>query len=202
MLTLTPVALTGWFLVQLFELMDGMFAPVLSRAVGMRIPGLGLALTLLVILVLGFLSTNVFGSRLIAAIERVIARIPIAKTIYGGTKGVLEAVSREQTAAFQRVVLIEYPSKGLFALAFVSGGINWRHVSERTNADMALVFLPTTPNPTSGFLLLVPVADIIELPFTVEEGIRMVISAGVLLPEVPLLHPVQPMRPDGAAAPP
>lgn len=191
LLILTPVALTAFILYKLFDLMDGIFAPVLARALGRRIPGLGLLLTLAVILLLGWLSNYFVGRRLIHWAEQLIYRIPVAKSIYSGTKGVLEAISRRQTEAFKRVVLIEYPRKGLFALAFVTGNARWPQVHERT-ADFLLVFLPTTPNPTSGFLLLVPREEAHELPISVEDGIRMVISGGILIPrlgEVPGVRP-------------
>ncbi len=139
---------------------------------------------MLVILLLGWLSSNVFGRTVIHGIERLIARIPVAKSIYAATKGILEAVSKDQREAFKRVVLVEYPKQNIFALAFVTGGARWPSVHPATE-DMLLVFLPTTPNPTSGYLLLVPRTEAIELPISVEEGVRMVISGGILLPRLP-----------------
>ena len=128
-------------------------------------------------LLLGWLSR----SRLIHTMEHVIQRIPVAKSIYGGTKGILEVIAKDQTEAFKRVVLIEYPKKDVFAIAFVTAGARWGELDDRLD-DLLMVFLPTTPNPTSGFLLLVPREGTIELPITVEEGVRMVISGGILLP--------------------
>jgi len=184
---LVPVTLTVYVLLAIFHFMDGIFAPLIDRFIGIwvpkaHIPGLGLLLTLLVILLLGWLSTNVFGRRVIQMFERLIARIPVAKSIYAATKSVLEAVSLDQTEAFKRVVLIEYPKKDLFAIAFVTNRARWPQVDPRTE-DLLLVFLPTTPNPTSGFLLLVPRQEAIDLPITVEEGVRLVISGGILKPE-------------------
>ena len=138
-------------------------------------------MTLLVILLLGWLSTNVGGRKLIQLLEAVIQRIPVAKSVYSGTKGVLETISHEKTEAFKRVVLVEYPKANLFALGFVTGGARWGGVRQSLD-DLLLVFVPTTPNPTSGFLLLVPRSEAVELPISVEEGIRMVISGGILLP--------------------
>lgn len=188
LLILTPVAVTVFVLVQLFRVMDGIFAPLVDRVLntalgtqGVHVPGMGLVLTLVVVLLLGWLSTNVGGRRILRLFERVLVRIPVAKSIYGATKGILEAVSQDQTEAFKRVVLIEYPKANIFALAFVTGGARWEQVSDKLK-DVLLVFVPTTPNPTSGFLLLVPRAEAMELPVSVEEGIRMVISGGILLP--------------------
>ncbi len=185
---LAPVALTIFVLKKLFEFMDGIFAPFIHRTLGLypdvHIPGLGFLLTILVVLALGWLSTNVVGRSLIQVAERLICRVPVAKSIYGATKGVLEAVSFDQAEAFKRVVLIEYPKENIFALAFVTGEAQWPSIHSDTS-DLLLVFLPTTPNPTSGFLLLVPKSEAIDVPFSVEEGVRMVISGGILLPEMP-----------------
>ncbi len=185
---LVPVTLTIFILVKIFGFMDSMFAPVIDRAIGIylpgaHIPGLGLLLTLIVVLVLGWLSTNVVGRSVIQATERLICRIPVAKSIYSATKGFLEAVSFNQTEAFKRVVRIEYPKENIFALAFVTGWASWPTVHEKL-ADTVLVFVPTSPNPTSGFLLLVPRDEAIELPISIEEGIRLVISGGILLPKL------------------
>ena len=188
LLILAPVALTVFVLVQLFRWMDGIFAPLVDGILAatferpVHIPGLGLLLTFLVILLLGWLSTRVAGRRLLIWMEGLIRKVPVAKGIYGATKGILEAVSKDQAEAFKRVVLVEYPKTNLFAIGFVTSGARWGHVHERL-ADLLLVFVPTTPNPTSGFLLLVPRAEAIELPIAVEDGIRMVISGGILQPE-------------------
>lgn len=184
LLILAPLAFTAYVLVLLFQLMDGMFAWLLRRALGPdhSMPGVGLILTILVVLLLGWLSSNVFGRRLIRLFETVLARIPVAKTVYSSSKGIVDAISQSQTEAFKRVVLIEYPRQGLYSIAFVTSNARWGQLSSGTE-DLLLVFLPTTPNPTSGYLLMVPRPDAIDLPITVEEGVRMVISGGILKPE-------------------
>lgn len=197
---LVPVTLTIYILKQIFDFMDGIFAPVIDRAIGIyvpgaHIPGLGLLLTLLVVLLLGWLSTNVVGKRLIHGFEAVICRVPVAKSIYSATKGVLEAISIDQSEAFQRVVLIEYPKENIFALAFVTKSARWPSLHPKT-ADLLLVFVPTTPNPTSGFLLLVPRSEAIPMPISVEQGIRMVISGGLLLPKLATTKTLQDPPPD------
>ncbi len=199
LIILAPVALTVFVLVQLFQVMDGIFAPLVDRILAqafyqpVHIPGLGLLLTFLVILLLGWLSNRVAGRRMLQWMEGVIRRVPVAKSIYTATKGILEAVSHDKTEAFKRVVLVEYPKANIFALAFVTSGARWGAVDPRLD-DLLLVFLPTTPNPTSGYLLLVPRKEAIDLPITVEEGIRMVISGGILRP----LPQTGPARPAGA----
>lgn len=188
LLILAPTYLTIYVLLVLFRFMDGIFAPLIDRTLsafleepGIHIPGLGILLTLLVILTLGWLSTGVVGRRIIESIEGLIRRIPIAKSVYGATKGVLEAVSRDQNEAFKRVVLVEYPRRGMYGIAFVTGTpAFW---GGPVDEELTPVFVPTTPNPTSGFLLLVPERELIECAITVEEGVRMVVSGGILPPE-------------------
>ena len=190
LLILAPVYLTIYVLVLLFRFMDGIFAPLIDRTLAtflgersLHIPGLGIVLTLVVILFLGWLSRQVLGRRILDAIENLIRRIPIAKSVYGATKGVLEAVSRDQADAFKRVVLVEYPRRGIYGIGFVTGTAACWGNDPTLSEEMVPVFVPTTPNPTSGFLLLVPPREILECPMTIEEGIRMVVSGGILQPQ-------------------
>lgn len=188
LLILAPAYLTIYVLLLLFRFMDGIFAPLIDKTLstfleepGIHIPGLGLVLTLSVILFLGWLSTGVVGRRIIASVEAFIGRIPVAKSVYGATKGVLQAVSRDQADAFKRVVLIEYPRRGMYGIGFVTGGpARWGQAPH--DEELIPVFVPTTPNPTSGYLLLVPQRDLIDCPMTIEEGIKTVISGGILPP--------------------
>lgn len=205
LLILTPLYVTTYVLLALFRFMDGIFAPLIDRTLGVlldekiHIPGLGLLLTLSVVLFLGWLSTSMIGREIIGWAEGLIRRIPIAKTIYGATKGVLEAVSRDQAEAFKRVVLIEYPRRGMFGIGFVTGGgMRWPSEHPMLPEELVPVFVPTTPNPTSGYLLLVHPREIIECDVTVEEGIRMVVSGGILRPA--MLRPAAPREPEPVPA--
>ena len=190
LLILAPAYLTVYVLVLLFRFMDGIFAPLVDRALStffeepdIHIPGLGIVLTLAVILFLGWLSTGVVGRRIIDSVEAFVRRIPVARSVYGATKGVLEALSRDQADAFKRVVLVEYPRLGTYGIGFVTGGpARWS--ASPHDKELVPVFVPTTPNPTSGYLLLVPPRELIECPMTVEEGIRVVVSGGILQPEL------------------
>jgi uncharacterized membrane protein len=190
LLILAPAYLTIYVLIVLFRFMDGIFAPLIDRTLslvlerpGTHIPGLGILLTLTVILFLGWLSTGVVGRRIIDAVEAFIRRIPVARSVYGATKGVLEAVSRDQADAFKRVVLVEYPRLGTYGIGFVTGNpARWG--SSPQDQELIPVFVPTTPNPTSGYLLLVPQSEMIECPITIEEGVRMIVSGGILQPEM------------------
>lgn len=191
LLILTPLYVTAYVLLLLFRFMDGIFAPLIDRTLGaffehpeIHIPGLGLVLTLSVVLFLGWLSTSMVGRQMIEMGESLIRRIPIAKSIYSATKGVLEAVSRDQTDAFKKVVLVEYPRRGMFGLGFVTtGGMHFSTADPVVPEELVAVFIPTTPNPTSGFLLLVRPSEILEVDLTVEEGLRMVVSGAILCPD-------------------
>jgi uncharacterized membrane protein len=188
LLILAPAYLTVYVLVLLFRFMDGIFAPLIDKTLStfleepdIHIPGLGILLTLLVIFFLGWLSTRVVGRQMIDGVESFIRRVPVARSVYGATKGVLEAVSRDQADAFKRVVLVEYPRRGIYGIGFVTNGpARWGQVPH--DDELIPVFVPTTPNPTSGYLLLVPQRELIECPITIEEGVRMVVSGGILPP--------------------
>src|SRR5688500_10961661 len=188
LLILAPAYLTVYVLLLLFRFMDGIFAPLIDKTLStfleepdIHIPGLGILLTLLVIFFLGWLSTRVVGRQMIDGVEGFIRRVPVARSVYGATKGVLEALSRDQADAFKRVVLVQYPRLGTYGIGFVTGGpARWS--ASPHDMELVPVFVPTTPNPTSGYLLLVPPREIIECPVTVEEGIRMIVSGGILPP--------------------
>lgn len=146
-----------------------------------EVPGVGFLTTVLLILILGIFAKNILGKKLLNYFEKLITSLPIVKSIYIAVKQIIEAFINQDKNAFQRVVLIEYPRKGLYALAFVTGQSKGE-VQKKTDQEMVNVFLPTTPNPTSGFLLLVPQEDLISLEMSVEEGIKLIISGGVVTP--------------------
>ena len=149
---------------------------------GFRIPGLGVVLSVTVVLVTGVVVANLFGRRLVAAWESLLARIPLVRSIYSGAKQVAETVFSPTGKSFRKVLLIEYPRHGLWTLAFQSGA-DIIEAQTRTGQQLITAFVPTTPNPTSGFIILVPVRDAIELDMSVDEAFKLVISLGVVVPE-------------------
>jgi uncharacterized membrane protein len=151
------------------------------NSLAQKIPGVGFISTILLILLIGILAKNIIGKRLINFFERLMLSLPVVKSIYNAVKQIIEAFIRQDKDAFQKVVLLEYPRKGLYALAFVTGTTRGE-IQAKTRQEMINVFLPTTPNPTSGFLLLVPREDLIPLEMSVEEGIKLIISGGVVTP--------------------
>jgi len=148
---------------------------------GFHIPGLGLVLTVLVVLATGMLVANLFGRRLLALWERLLARIPLVRSVYSAVKQLAETMFSGGGQSFRKVLLVEYPRQGLWTLAFQTGtGVG--EAQQKTGRDVVNVYVPTTPNPTSGFFLMVPVEDVVELDMSVDDGLKMIISMGVVVP--------------------
>jgi uncharacterized membrane protein len=148
---------------------------------GFNIPGLGLLLTVVVLLVTGLLAANLIGRRLLTFSESILARIPLIRSIYSGAKQVAETVLSDGDTSFKRVMLVQYPREGVWSLCFQTSS-DLEEVQFRTDKPVVSVFVPTTPNPTSGFVLFVPREDLIPLDMTVDEGLRLIISLGVVVP--------------------
>lgn len=182
-----PLGVTVLVVKALIDLMDRVLVFIPSKyhpeaLLGFHIPGLGVLLSLLVLFVTGIIAANLFGRRLVAIWESLLARIPLVSTIYSAVKQVAETVFGNQGNSFRKVLLIEYPRKGLYSIAFYTGSAIGE-IQDKTAQDVVNVFLPTTPNPTSGFLLMVPREDVIELDMPVEEGIKLIMTLGVIVPE-------------------
>jgi len=187
-LTIT-FALASW----LIEFVDSRVVPLiptrynpdfyLKEYLGYEIglPGLGLLILIIAITLIGALTAGLVGRIVIRAGESMLNRMPVIRSVYGASKQILETVLHSQSKAFRQPVLVEYPRKGLWAIAFVTGTTEGE-VQHLVADRLINVFLPTTPNPTSGFLLFVPKEDLVILDMSVEEAIKMVISAGIVTP--------------------
>ena len=190
LLVTLPLAITIFFLRFLFIRIDAILGPAINELlvktglvqnVTLLIPGIGLVALLLIIFVVGLLTRNIIGGTFVKLYEGVLVKIPIFKNIYVGAKQVLETFGNSLDTSFNKVIMIEYPRQGIYALAFVTSESKGE-VKKVVDKEMVNVFLPTTPNPTSGFFLLIPKAEITELEMTVEEGIKMIISGGLVTP--------------------
>jgi uncharacterized membrane protein len=187
LLVVVPVAMTLLVVRWLVGVMDSMLMSVLPEALrpehlyGIPVPGIGLVATLLLILLVGVLAANIFGRSLVTFSERQVDRIPLVKGIYNMFKQVSDTVLNRERGAFRKVVLIEYPRKRIWAVAFVTG-VTKGEVQHVTEDKLVNVFVPTTPNPTSGFYILLPEDDMIELSMTVEEAFKLIISGGMVTP--------------------
>lgn len=177
LLTVTPLAITGWILWRFYQVVDNALRPLLERIVFLPdyvppfvLTMLGVLVSLLLLVLIGLITRTLIGVALFGLFERIINRIPIIKSIFSVTKQISGVLLADNRKAFQHVVIFEYPRKGIWSLGFIT--------HDDPERDTLHIFLPTAPNPTSGFLLLVPRADALVLPMTVEEGIRLVISGG------------------------
>ncbi len=170
-------AIVAWIDHRLTPLIPGRYNP--NTYLPFDIPGLGLVLALVILTVIGALTANFFGRLLVDTTEKIMSRMPVIRSIYGTTKQVFDTIAAQNSTSFKEVVLVEYPRKGLWAIAFVATETKGP-VAKVMNEPMVSVFLPTTPNPTSGFLLFVPRRDLITLDMSIEEGIKYVISAGLV----------------------
>ncbi|MDT8370633.1 MAG: DUF502 domain-containing protein [Gammaproteobacteria bacterium] len=153
-----------------------------DTVLGFHIPGLGVLLAVVLVLATGMIVANLLGRRIVAGWESLLARIPLVRNLYAGIKQIMEAVLATDGKSFRKVLLIEYPRRGVWSLAFMTSD-KLGEVQDKTGARVISVFIPTTPNPTSGFVLMVPEQEAIELDMTVEEGLKMIISMGVVVPE-------------------
>ncbi|MDH3239317.1 MAG: DUF502 domain-containing protein [Alphaproteobacteria bacterium] len=186
-LVTAPIGLTIWLSWAFVTWIDDRVMPLVpdiyhpETYLPFTIPGLGLVIVLLGLVLIGALTTNLLGRSFLRMSERMLDRMPIVRGIHATIKQVFETVLSHQSDAFRQVVLVEYPRRGIWALGFLTGE-TLGEVQNLTQEKVLNIFLPTTPNPTSGFLLFVPHEDVVVLDMTVEEGIKMVMSGGIVTP--------------------
>ena len=147
------------------------------------IPGTGLIVAIISIIIIGFLTAGIFGRFFVKLGENIINKLPVIRSIYNALKQIFQTILGSSSKAFREVVVIEYPRKGLWAIAFITSETKGE-VKGKLKHDSVNVFLPTTPNPTSGFMLFVPKKDLIRLSMNIEEGMKLVISGGIITPAV------------------
>ena len=182
LIVILPTVISAYVLYKIFVALDGILADFLTRYIGFRIPGAGLVTLVILIILVGMFARNIFGRGLLRFWDRVIARIPLVSKVYSALKRISEAFFLERSTGFRKVVLVEYPRKGVYSMAFMTAEAAGE-VQNKTGAKMVSVFLPTTPNPTSGFFLLYPEDQVVPLNIPVDEALRMIISAGMAPPE-------------------
>lgn len=182
LIVLVPVIITWQLLVWLFNIVDGLLGGLVTRVFGRPLPGLGLVITILVVFLVGLLAANLFGRRLIHYGEAVMRRVPIVRSVYVTMKQITDAFVRQEQAAFSKVCVVEYPRKGIYSLGFLTSPAS-KELGETAKRKLVGVFIPTTPNPTSGFLLYLPEDDVSYLEMPVEAGLKLVISGGVVWPK-------------------
>lgn len=181
-LIVVPIILTYIVLKFLFEAIDGILQPILYRILGYSVPGLGIFTTILVIILAGVLTRNFIGAWLYKRSDRMLVRMPIIRPIYSAAKQLLEAVTIPSTRSFKEAALIEYPRRGIYALCFISKRVDLE-INGETRVFVT-VFIPSTPTPVSGVVIMAPADEVMPVNMTVEEGIKFLVSGGVASPEL------------------
>jgi uncharacterized membrane protein len=182
-----PIMVTFWVLRFLSGILDQSLLlvppPWRPEALfGRYIPGLGIILSLLLLFVTGLLVKNLFGRQLVGAAERLVRRIPVVGTIYGGAKSFSETVLTDTGRSFKQVVMVEFPRKGLYSIGFITAE-DLEELQARTEQEVICVFVPTTPNPTTGFLVMVPRNEVTVLDMSVDEAFKTLVTLGVVVPK-------------------
>jgi uncharacterized membrane protein len=188
LLVWVPLGITVLVIKFLLDLLDGtiLWLPPHLRPenlLGFRIPGLGVVLTIVVLLVTGIIAANLVGRKLVSLGEQLLARIPLVRSIYAGVKQVMETVFSDSGKSFRSVVLIEYPRREIWTLAFLTSDTGADELERKTGRQLSHIFVPTTPNPTSGFFLAIPSEDVIVLQMSIDDGLRLIMSGGVVMPK-------------------
>ncbi|MEO0621876.1 MAG: DUF502 domain-containing protein [Pseudomonadota bacterium] len=188
LVVVAPVVVTLYLTWTFITFVDGQIVPLVpapynpATYIEADIPGFGVVVFLLFTTAVGYFAKKVFGKQLIRLGETMVDRLPLVRSIYNAMKQIVETVLSQSKSSFSQACLIEYPRKGLWAIAFVSTDTKGEIPGRAGEPEMTSVFLPTTPNPTSGFLLFVPTADVIVLDMSVEDAAKLVISAGLVTP--------------------
>lgn len=190
-LTVAPIGLTLWLFWVLLKFVDSRITPLIPQdynpntylhaIVPFEVPGVGLIVLIVALIIVGAMTRVLLGRTLVRLSESLVSRMPVVRSVYGATKQIVESVLKSQSDAFRQVVLFEYPRRGSWAIGFVTGQTKGE-VQNLTDDEVVNVFLPTTPNPTSGYLLFLPRREITPLSMSVEEGIKMIISGGIVTP--------------------
>jgi len=185
-LVIVPLGITYLILKLFFGAVDNILAPYIERIVGVHVPGLGVAATIIIVFLAGLIATNVFGKTLLHYFYRVVSRIPIVGSVYVSARQVIEALGKADTHSFKRVVFVQYPRSGILTMGFVTRDTYKVVDKDGKESEAINVFLPHAPNPMSGFFIVCKASDAIKVGLSVEQGIKLVVSAGILAPVEPL----------------
>lgn len=188
LLVLVPLVVTFWLLSTLIDTLDQSLLLLPEdwrpqKLFGFSIAGLGALLTLAVIFITGVIATNFFGQQLILLWEELLSRLPVVKSIYSSVKQVSDTIFSDSGNAFRKALLIEYPRKGSWTVAFLTGQPEG-DVKNHLLGEYVSVYVPTTPNPTSGFFLMIPKEEVVELDMTVDQALKYIISMGTVAPDI------------------
>ncbi|MFA4966631.1 MAG: DUF502 domain-containing protein [Candidatus Margulisiibacteriota bacterium] len=181
-MTLLPLLVTIWLIMFIFTFMDSILGGIIAFFTGHRIPGLGLILIVFIIYAAGYFSEHVFGATIFKFGEQILYRIPIIKGIYTSAKQINDVLFMHKGAGeYRRACLVEYPRKGIYTMGFVTSDAA-EEVEKKVKCKLINIFIPNTPTPATGFLIMVPAQDVILLDMKAEEAFKYIISGGVLKP--------------------
>ncbi len=186
LLVILPIFITVYVILFLMRIMDAILKFIPAKYLPetylhIHIPGLGLIFVIILVFAVGLLTRNIVGRRIVRLGENIVDRIPLVRILYAGVKQLLETIFLQKTDAFKRVGLVEYPRRGTYVIGFITGESKGE-VQDKTNKNMMNVFIPTTPNPTSGFYILIPDDELILLNMSVEDAFKLIISGGIVSP--------------------
>ena len=179
LLVILPIGITVFVLFFLFNKLDHLLSPIVVKFLHKSIPGVGVIVTFILIFVVGLFTKNVVGRKLIGFGEYIFSKIPVAREVYTAAKQFLDALQRKKE--LRSVVLVEFPRKGIYSIGFITCDAS-NKIQEILDKKLVNIFIPTTPNPTSGYLIMVPREELIYLPISIEDGIKLIISAGIVKP--------------------
>lgn len=203
---IAPVGLTIWLIWTLMGWVDSFVLPLVpynmrpENYIGINLRGVGVIIFLLFTIIVGWIAKGLIGKSLIRFAESFVDRMPVVRSIYSGVKQIAETVFAQSERSFEKACLIQYPRKGIWAIGFISISAKGEITSKaETGGELLSIFVPTTPNPTSGFLLFFPKEDVIELDMSIEDAAKLVISAGLVYPNMPVPGEGTPSKRDRAA---
>lgn len=189
LLVVVPLVVTYLVLKFLFQTIDGILAPVVQAVYGRNLPGVGLLATLLLVLIAGWVATGVAGGRIIRIWEGWLIRIPLIRIVYGAAKQLLESVSSSEGNSFKQVGLVEYPRRGIYSICFIANRLPLNTTPEQSTR--ITVFIPSTPTPFTGFVIVVRPEEIIPLSLPVEDAIKLLVSGGIVVPPALTQEPLE-----------
>ena len=187
---IVPVGLTLYILVFLIGMMDGLLTLVPQRyhstaLFGFHMPGMGIIITILLIFIFGLMTKSIIGNRIVVFGERLLDKIPFVRSVHMAIKKIVDSMVFYRSRGFKKVVLVEFPRRGAYALAFMTG-IPGENIQQKTGQRCVSVYVPTTPNPTSGYFIIYPETEVIQMDMSVEEAFTLIISCGIVNPPEPL----------------
>ena len=180
-MALLPLVITIWLLYSIFTFLDGILGGYISKIIGRHIPGLGILVSFVFVIIFGYLATAIFTRRILRFGENLLYKLPLINMVYSSVKQINRLLFlQKKTRAFKRVCAVEYPRKGIYALGFVTGeGIR---ELKRKRKDLINIFIPSSPTPATGYTIIVPKRDVIMLDMKIDDAIKLIVSGGVLTP--------------------